>query len=85
MVSKKNDTSWIASGLRAGLGVMAVDVEAVAVAEGKVGVERTTVSGDADLGVSTLSVVGLLGAGTSSPDTPDTGVIGSEGILDFVP
>jgi hypothetical protein len=27
MVSKKNDTSWVASGLRAGKGAMAVDVE----------------------------------------------------------
>ena len=34
MVSQNNDTSWIASGLRDGedVGVMAVDVEAVAVA-----------------------------------------------------
>ena len=34
MLSKKNDTSWIASGLRDGedVGVMAVNVEAVAVA-----------------------------------------------------
>ena len=54
MLSKKNDTSWIASGLRAageGVGVMiAVDVEAVA--------------GDT-FGVSTLSVVGLGAPGST--------------------
>ena len=75
MLSKRNDTSWIASGLRAareGVGAMiAVDVEAV--------------TGDT-FGVSTLSVVGLLGAGINSlDDTQDTVVIGSDGILDSVP
>ena len=56
MLSKKNDTSWIASGLRAdgeGVGVMAVNVEAVA--------------GDT-FGVSTLLMVGLLGAGINYLD-----------------
>ena len=75
MLSKKNDTSWIASGLRAageGVGVMiAVDVEAVA---------------GETFGVSTLSVVGLLGVGINSlDDTQDTVVIGSDGTLDSVP
>ena len=75
MLSKKNDTTCIARGLRAagkGVGVMIeVDVEAVA--------------GDT-FGVSTLSVVGLLGAGINSlDDTRDIVVIGSDGILDFVP
>ena len=75
MLSKKNDTSWIASGLRAageGVGVMiAVDVEAVA---------------GETFGVSTLSVVGLLGVGINSlDDTQDTVVMGSDGTLDSVP
>ena len=75
MLSKRNDTRWIASGLRAareGVGAMiAVDVEAV--------------TGDT-FGGSTLSVVGLLGAGINSlDDTQDTVVIGSDGILDSVP
>ena len=94
MVSKKNDTSWIASGLRDdGAGVMAVvEVEAVAAAAGA----TTTAAVAAGLGVagslsdaaalggstlSALSVVGLLGwivAGLNSPDTRDSGVSGSE-------
>ena len=75
-MSKKKDTSWMASGLR-GVGVvgttMAVDVEAVGV-----GVDTS----GAALGVSTLSVVGLLGTGINSPDMRDTGVMGSECMLD---
>ena len=50
--------------------MMAVDVEAVA---------------DDTFGVSTLSVVGLLGVGINSlDDTQNTVVIGSDGILDSV-
>ena len=73
MLSKKNDTSWIASGLCAageGVGVIAtaVDVKAVAVV--------VVVAGVA-LGMSVaLSVIGLLGARINSPDdTRDIGVI----------
>ena len=46
-----------------------------------VGVDGTTLAG-AVLGVSTLSVVGLLRIGMSSPYSWDIGVIGLEGILD---
>jgi hypothetical protein len=73
IVSKKNDTSC---GWRAGVDAMAVGVEVVAVAG--VGVDGSAVAGDT-LVVSTLSVVGLSGAGMNSPDTR---VIGSDGILD---
>lgn len=37
MVSKKKYMNWIASGLRAGVGMKAVDVEVVAVAGGALG------------------------------------------------
>ena len=80
MVSrKKKDTSWIASGLRAPLGATAVDVETTGVTV--VGVDGTTLAGAA-LGLSTLSVVGLLRMVMSSPDLRDISAIGSEGILD---
>jgi hypothetical protein len=75
MVSKENETSWMASGLRTGtgMGAIAVDVEAVAVMG--VGADGSAAAGDA-LGVSTLSVVGLLSAGLNFPDTWDIRVIG---------
>ena len=80
MVSrKKKDTSWIASGLRTLLGTTAVDVEMTGVTV--VGVDGTTLAGAA-LGLSTLSVVGLLRMVMSSPDLRDISAIGSEGILD---
>jgi hypothetical protein len=60
MVSKKDDTSWIASEMHTGTGAMALGVEAVAVAVAGVGVNGRAVA-RAILGVSALSVVGLLG------------------------
>jgi hypothetical protein len=74
MVPKKNDTS---SGSQTGVGAIAVELEAVA----GVGVDELAVMGAA-FGVSTLSVVGLLGKGINSPDERDIGVMGSETILD---
>lgn len=70
MVSKKNDTSWIASGLRAGavLGATAFEVEAAA--------EPATVAADVDTTVPSDAALG------GSTDTRDSGVIGSEAMLD---
>ena len=65
--------------LRAPLGATAVDVETTGVTV--VGVDGTTLAGAA-LGLSTLSVVGLLRMVMSSPDLRDISAIGSEGILD---
>ena len=80
MVSKKKkDTNWLVSGFRALLGATAVDVETTGV--NVVGVDGMTLAGAA-LGVSTLSVVGIMETGTSFPDSRDIGVIGSDGILD---
>jgi hypothetical protein len=71
--------------LRAGEGALTLEeVEAAAAVVADVG---GTASSDANLGGSTLSVVGLLGwvaTRLNSPDTPDSGVRGSEAILDLV-
>ena len=72
MMSQNNDTSWIASRLRDGedVGVMAVDVQADAVA-------------GLALGGPALSVVRLVGTDINSlDDTWSIGAIGSVGILD---
>jgi hypothetical protein len=81
--SKKNDMSWIASGLHAGVGVIAVDVEAVAVVLVGTRVNGSVVTGGV-LGVSTSSVVRLWGTALNLPDTRATGVMGSDGILHSV-
>lgn len=81
MVSKKKDTSWIASGLRAGVGALEVEAVAGAPTTGVVDVDGKASS---ILGGSTLSVVGLLGwaaAVLNSLDTRDSGVGGSEVVL----